>query len=175
MTPMLVKILISLAILLGGHLLSAGLRRITRRIGEQHDLSHGRVFRMSVIINVICLVLGLVLLALVWGLSGSGVMVFTTSLAALLGVALFASWSMLSNTTASVILFFTAPYKVGDRIRVLDGDNTITGLVRHMGLVFLSLEDPEGHLYTLPNNLLMQKTVIRLYGDTLPVDRKHCQ
>jgi hypothetical protein len=30
-------------------------------------------------------------------------------------------------------------------------------------------------LKTLPNTLLLQKTVIPLHGDTVPVDRKHCQ
>ncbi|WP_101674664.1 mechanosensitive ion channel domain-containing protein [Alloalcanivorax mobilis] len=175
MTPLLLKTLLTLAAMLGFYLLSSLLRRITRRIGAQRQLSRGRVFKMSVIINVLCMLLSLVALGAIWGLNGDGVMVFATSLVALLGVALFASWSMLSNTTAAVILFFTAPYKVGDRIRFLDGDNTVTGQVRHMGLIFVTLEDSDGHLYTLPNNLLLQKTVIRLRGDTLPTDRKHCQ
>ena len=104
---------------------------------------------------------------------GVGLMVFATSLMALLGVALFASWSMLSNATAAIILFFSAPYRVGDRIRLLDGDNTVTGQIRHMGLIFITIQDELGHRYTLPNNLLLQKAVIRLRGDTLPRDQKH--
>ena len=119
--------------------------------------------------------LAVLLLGVVWGLSGDGFMVFATSLVALLGVALFASWSMLSNATAAVILFFSAPYRIGDRIRFLDGDNTVTGCIRHMGLVFVVLEDQEGHHYTLPNNLLLQKTVIQLRGEDIPADQKHCR
>ena len=54
-----------------------------------------------------------------------------------------------------------------------DGDNTVTGQIRHMGLIFITIQDELGHRYTLPNNLLLQKAVIRLRGDTLPRDQKH--
>ncbi len=52
---------------------------------------------------------------------------------------------------------------------------TVTGHIYHMGLIFITVEDELGHRYTLPNNLLLQKTVIRLRGDTLPRDHKHCR
>ena len=42
-----------------------------------------------------------------------------------------------------------------------------------MGLIFITIQDELGHRYTLPNNLLLQKAVIRLRGDTLPRDQKH--
>ena len=125
------------------------------------------------VINSACLIISLIAIGVLWGLKGDGLMVFATSLMALLGVALFASWSMLSNATAAIILFFSAPYRVGDRIRLLDGDNTVTGQIRHMGLIFITIQDELGHRYTLPNNLLLQKAVIRLRGDTLPRDQKH--
>ena len=177
MSPLLLKTLLSLAVIVAALALSAMLRRVARRLGQQRDFARARIFQMSVVINVLCLVLALLLLGAVWGLSGDGVMVFATSLLALLGVALFASWSMLSNATAAIILFFSAPYRIGDRFRFLDGDNTVTGRVRHMGLVFITLEDEHGHHYTLPNNLLLQKTVIRLnsQNSTLPADQKHCR
>lgn len=175
MSAFFVKILLSLAVALGAFGLSSLLRGVTRRLGERRGFARARVFQVAVLINVLCLVLGLLLLGAVWGLSGDGVVVFATSLVALLGVALFASWSMLSNATAAVILFFSAPYRIGDRIRFLDGDNTVTGRIRHMGLVFITLEDDGGHHYTLPNNLLLQKTVILLRGDDLPSDQKHCR
>lgn len=175
MSTFLVKMLLSVAVVVGALVLSSLLRGVTRRLATRRGLARGRVFQVAVLINVLCLVLAVLLLGVVWGLSGDGFMVFATSLVALLGVALFASWSMLSNATAAVILFFSAPYRIGDRIRFLDGDNTVTGCIRHMGLVFVVLEDQEGHRYTLPNNLLLQKTVIQLRGEGIPADQKHCR
>ena len=153
--------------------LSVLLRGITRRLGRRRNYTRGRIFQTSVVINAASLILCLITLGVLWGLKGDGLMVFATSLMALLGVALFASWSMLSNATAAIILFFSVPFRVGDKIRLLDGDNTVTGQIRHMGLIFITLQDELGHRYSLPNNLLLQKTVIRLHNDTLPRDQKH--
>ena len=153
--------------------LSILLRGITKRLGRRRNYTRARIFQTAVVINSASLVISLIAIGVLWGLKGDGLMVFATSLMALLGVALFASWSMLSNATAAIILFFSAPYRVGDRIRLLDGDNTVTGQIRHMGLIFITVQDELGHRYTLPNNLLLQKTVIRLKNDTLPRDQKH--
>ena len=90
MSPLLLKTLLSLAVILAALALSAMLRRVARRLGQQRDFARARIFQMSVVINVLCLVVALLLLGAVWGLSGDGVMVFATSLLALLGVALFA-------------------------------------------------------------------------------------
>ncbi|WP_297765028.1 mechanosensitive ion channel domain-containing protein [uncultured Alcanivorax sp.] len=166
---------LTVAVILVAWLLSVLLRGATRRLGRRRDFSRARIFQTAVVINSACVVLALLSIGILWGLNGSGLMVFATSMMALLGVALFASWSMLSNTTAAIILFFSAPYRVGDRIRLLDGDNTVTGQIRYMGLIFITVQDELGHRYTLPNNLLLQKTVIRLRGDTLPKDQKHCR
>lgn len=160
-------------IILLGWGLSVVLRGITKRLGRRRNFTRARIFQTSVVINSACLLISLIATGVLWGLKGDGLMVFATSLMALLGVALFASWSMLSNATAAIILFFSAPYRVGDRIRLLDGDNTVTGQIRHMGLIFITVQDELGHRYTLPNNLLLQKTVIRLKNDTLPRDQKH--
>ncbi len=45
---------------------------------------------------------------------------FLSSIFAVLGVALFAQWSILSNLTASVLIFFVFPYRIGDRVKVSD-------------------------------------------------------
>ncbi|MEY1660826.1 mechanosensitive ion channel family protein [Isoalcanivorax beigongshangi] len=164
---------LALIILFGGASLA---RRLARRFGEMRGYPLGRTFQVTVLINVVTLFIVFFTLSGIWGFTGQGFMVVASSFFALVGIALFAAWSILSNVTAAFILFFSSPYGVGDRIRVLDGDNTVTGRVRHMGLIYLTLEDPDGHRYTLPNNILLQKTVIRLANNReLPIDKKHCR
>ncbi len=169
------KWVLTVTVVLVAWALTILLRGIAKRLGKRRNYSRARIFQTAVVINSASVVLALLAIGILWGLNGDGLMVFATSLMALLGVALFASWSMLSNATAAIILFFSAPYRVGDRIRLLDGDNTVTGQIRHMGLIFITVQDELGHRYTLPNNLLLQKTVIRLRGETLPRDHKHCR
>ena len=168
------KLILTLAILAGAVFISGLLRQLARRFADKHDYGQARLFQIAVLINISVAVTAVLIISAVWGFSGQGVAVFFSSVFALVGVALFASWSLLSNVTAALILFFGAPFRVGDRIRMLDGDNTVTGRVQDMGLIYLTLEDEDGNRFTLPNNILLQKTIIRLAeGKELPCDKKH--
>lgn len=168
------QVILSLVIV-GGCVFSAGLlKRAAARFAQKHEYGPARLFQIAVVINTSLAIIGVLLLSVVWGFSGRGIAVFFSSIFALVGIALFASWSILSNITAALILFFSAPFRVGDRIRILDGDNTVTGLVDDIGLIYLTLKDEDGNLFTLPNNILLQKTIIRLaQGKELPCDKKH--
>lgn len=173
---MLTRLLLSIALVAGLAFGASLARRLIIRFAVRREITTGRIFQVIVMINTITAIIGLLLLGIIWGLSGQNLVVVASSVFALVGVALFANWSILSNTTAAVLLFFNAPYRVGDRIRVLDGDNTVTGMITDMNLFFLRLEEENGHQFTLPNNLLTQKTVIRLHPDKeLPWDSKHCR
>lgn len=170
----LLRLLISASVIAGTLVMTSLLRRLVQRLGEGHDYAPARVFQVKVLINLSALVILLFTLGATWGFSGQGFVVFATSVFALVGVALFAAWSLLSNTTAALILFFSAPFRVGDRIRMLDGDNTVTGEVTDMGLVTITLRDADGHHYNIPNNMVFQRTVIRLSANKeLPCDKKH--
>ncbi|WP_405377763.1 mechanosensitive ion channel family protein [Nonlabens sp. Asnod3-A02] len=96
---------------------------------------------------------------LVWGFNTKGFFVALGSTFAVVGVALFANWSILSNITASFILYFTFPYKIGDRIRVHDKDLPVTAVISDIKGFYTLLETDEGELITYPNNLLLQKGV----------------
>lgn len=169
------RVLVTLGIIIGCWAGALLLRRLTQQVANRQGYSRGRITHVKVMINIAATALAFLLLAAFWGFR-QNLVVFASSVFALVGVALFASWSILSNVTSALVLYFTAPFLVDDRIRILDGDNTITGRVRQMGLIFLTLEDDQGHIYTLPNNLVLQRIVIKLRQSAmLPVDRKHCQ
>ena len=175
MDEFLTRPLLTIAIILGCWVFALLLRRAATRLGRSEGYSTDRVARVKVVINASLFTLALLLLASVWGFK-QNLVVFASSVFALVGVALFASWSMLSNTTASLMIFFTAPFRMHDRIRMLEGDNSVTGKVRHLGLIYVTLEDEEGHQYLIPNNILLQRTVIRLApGKDIPCDQKHCR
>jgi small-conductance mechanosensitive channel len=96
---------------------------------------------------------------LVWGLSDRTFWVALGSTFAVIGVALFASWSILSNMTASFILYFTFPFKIGDRIRIHDKDLPVTAVISDIKAFYTLLTTDEGEEITYPNNLLLQKGV----------------
>ena len=101
----------------------------------------------------------IITIILVWGFSTDGFFVALGSTFAVVGVALFANWSILSNITSSFILYFTFPFKIGDRIRIHDKDLPVTAVISDIKGFYTLLITDEGENITYPNNLLLQKGV----------------
>ncbi len=98
----------------------------------------------------------------IWGIDIRGILIFASSFVAVVGIALFASWSVLSNITSGIIIFFSFPHKIGDQIRIIDGDNSVEGEIIDMTLFHIQIMD-EGHQVTsYPNSLAIQRPIARL-------------
>ncbi|GGZ82885.1 hypothetical protein GCM10007028_20940 [Algibacter mikhailovii] len=112
------------------------------------------------IINLILTLMGIILIALVWGVKQADLAVFIGSVLTVVGVAFFAQWSILSNITSSIIIFFNHPVKLNDSIIILEGkDYVIEGKVANIGLFFVTLETEDSGEITLPNNLFILKSI----------------
>src|SRR5699024_7504282 len=94
------------------------MRKIVRRFGERRRYTPNRIFQVIVLINTTCILVVFVLLSALWGFTGHGFMVFASSIFALAGIAFFAAWSILSNITAALVLFFHAPFGRSEERRV---------------------------------------------------------
>ncbi len=105
------------------------------------------------------LLLAAVFVSAIWGLEQNEIAVFFTSMLTVFGIAFFAQWSLLSNITSSILLFFTHPLKIGDTIRVMDKDYPFEGEVTDISYFFLYLRTSTGEIITIPNSQLLQKPV----------------
>jgi len=112
------------------------------------------------IINLFSLIFMIIGLAAIWNIDRSQLMVFITSLITVLGIAFFAQWSILSNITSSLILFFNHPVKIGQRIRVLDKEYDIEGKLIDISFYFLYIKTDAGELVTIPTSVALQKTMV---------------
>ena len=120
------------------------------------------VNRRQVILNLSYLILYLIaapILAAIWGVELRQFVIFISSIMAVLGVGFFAQWSLLSNLTASVILFFSHPLRIGDRIRILDKDFNWIGKVTNITGFYVFMKTDAGEYITLPNSLVVQKGI----------------
>ena len=118
--------------------------------------------RRKIIIKVIHLFTSItvvVLLAGVWGLKQNEIAVFASTILTALGIAFFAQWSLLSNITSSVILFFNHPLKLGDTIKILDKDYPFEGEVTELTYFYIHLKTANGEIITIPNSLILQKPI----------------
>lgn len=115
-------------------------------------------------INFILLLVSIAILMVIWGVKQSELAVFVGSILTIVGVAFFAQWSLLSNITSSIILFFGHSVRIGDRISIMETkDYEIRGEVLDIGLFFtkLRLLDSEDEV-TLPNNIFIIKTIRKI-------------
>lgn len=96
------------------------------------------------------------------GIEYQQVSLFISSIFAVLGVALVAQWSILSNITAGILIFFVFPYRIGDKIKVIDKDEDVTGIIADICLFHVLIQRDDDVLITYPNNLMLQKGVLKL-------------
>jgi small-conductance mechanosensitive channel len=75
------------------------------------------------------------------------------------GVAMVAQWSILSNITAGIILFFSFPFRIGDIIKIHDKDFPIIGEIEDIKAFHISLLTKDGEVIIYPNNLVFQKGI----------------
>ncbi len=137
-------------------------KRILEKIARRKGVADKRLFYIEKVFEALFVVAALIVIAFIWSVDINGISVFASSIFAIIGVAMFAQWSILSNVTASIIIFFTFPARIGDKIKIVDGDNSIEGTIREISLFQVELTDDEGHTVLYPNNLLLQKPVIRI-------------
>ena len=118
--------------------------------------------RSNLVIKYIYLLLGIlafISIVIIWGVKKDQIFLFISSVFAVAGVASFAQWSILSNITAGIILFFSYPFKIGDRIKIHDKDFPIESEIVDIKAFYVVLKSSDGELITYPNNLIMQKGV----------------
>jgi small-conductance mechanosensitive channel len=133
-----------------------------RRIGQAKGVAASRISYLTKTGNLALLALFVLAVCLILGLGYGEVSLFLSSVFAVIGVALFAQWSILSNITASMVIFFGFPYRVGDSIKVCDSDFDLSGTVEEIGLFHVMIRCPAGNIITYPNSMILQKPVFKL-------------
>lgn len=102
---------------------------------------------------------GGIVLLFIWGIKRINFIFFISSILAVLGVGFFAQWSILSNLTSSIILFFNHPVRIGDRIRIVDKDYEWVGVVKDITAFFAYMRTVNNEFISSPNSLVLQKAI----------------
>ena len=103
--------------------------------------------------------LAITALIIIWGVQAKDIIIAFSSIVTVVGVAMFAQWSILSNITSGVILFFSFPFKIGDIIKIHDKDFPIEAEIVNIGAFHVFLKTDDGEQIIYPNNLLLQKGI----------------
>ncbi len=156
----------SLITILALLLLRLVINKTVKRIGRKSNIVEARTLLITKYVSILITFLGVGAFLFIWGVNFKDVGVLFSSVFAVIGVGLFAQWSILSNVTSGVILFFSFPFKIGDRIKILDneildeqdeGNNLY--LIEDIKAFHVLLRRENGELLTYPNNMILQKAV----------------
>jgi small-conductance mechanosensitive channel len=156
------KLLLVVTCIVVFYLVARLLNKIIHDVSVRKALGDGRVPYITKLMNIGMVFCCIVIVCLLLGLGYSEVSVFLSSIFAVVGVGLFAQWSILSNVTASMIIFFGFPYRIGDLIRIADKDEDISGVIEEITMFHIILRREDGNMITYPNSMLLQKAVLKL-------------
>lgn len=156
------QMLLSAILVLGYFFTKWSLSKLLRRLGTLKKVPDIRVKNVTRYFHLVLFLTLLVVLMMVWGIDYRGLLVFASSILAVIGVALVAQWSILSNITAGVIVFFSFPARIGDTIEIVDGATRMKGTITEINLFQILLEDEKGQAVAYPNNLILQRPVIKI-------------
>jgi small-conductance mechanosensitive channel len=132
-----------------------GLLRLLTGVHPRIRLSYGTTLLITRAVSaVLWIVVALVVLN-VWGIDAAGLWTSLVSIATLIGVGFLATWTMVSNVTATFFLTIWRPFHLGDDVEILP--ENLKGRVVDRNMMFTVLREERGTGIQVPNNLFFQK------------------
>lgn len=133
--------------------------KLVRRYSKSNQTLEHRTTLVIKYIHLFINVLVIIALIIIWGVQTKDIFIALSSITTVVGVAMFAQWSILSNITSGVILFFSFPFKIGDVIKIHDKDFPFEAEIEDIGAFHVYLKTIDGEKIIYPNNLLLQKGI----------------
>lgn len=134
-------------------------KRLIKKVGLRFNYQSGRIRITNKISNALLGILVFVVLMLIWGIKQSDLVVFLSTTLTILGVAFFAQWSLISNITSTLIIFFSHPIRIGDSLTIMEKDYEIEGVLNDIGIFFITIKTKDGKKITMPSNIFLQKMI----------------
>lgn len=133
--------------------------KLVRKFAKSSEIIEHRANLVVKYMGFLINTLAVFALIIIWGVQKKDIFFTLSSITTVVGVALFAQWSILSNITSGIILFFFFPFRIGDVIKIHDKDFPIQAEIEDSNAFHLCLKTAEGERITYPNNLLLQKGI----------------
>jgi small-conductance mechanosensitive channel len=132
---------------------------VTRRFARKFERVEHRTGLIVKHINYATIFLLVLSIILIWGVDFKNFGSVILSVFAVIGIGFFAQWSILSNITSGIIMFFIFPYKIGDYIKVHDKEHLFEGIIDDIKTFHIIIKTEKGETITYPNSLMLQKGV----------------
>ncbi len=158
---LLYSIVLILILLLIRLMLKRTVRNFAKKI-ERLEHRTGLIMKHVDFAVFFIIVLGFIF---IWGVDFANIGLVMSSVFAVIGIAFFAQWSILSNITSGVIMFFTFPYRIGDYIKIHDKEMPCEGIIEDIKTFHIILHTTNNEIVTYPNSMMLQKGVSIIKAD----------
>ena len=138
------------------------LQRIIDKAGTQYSYHKARVKIVKKVVSLTVYLALVGILLLIWGIAPSQLAAYIASLFTVIGIAFLAQWSIISNITSTLIIFFNHQVNIGDTIVILDKDFQVEGKISDIGIFFIIIKVNDNEYVSLPSNVFMQKMVKKI-------------
>lgn len=146
------------------------------KVATKWERVHTRTTLIKKFVNYLFVFLLIVFLPVIWGFQPKDVTLFLSSIFAVIGIAFFAQWSILSNITSGIIMFFTFPYKIGDFIKIHEGEeDSIYGYIEDIQTFQVIIRSLDKSIITFPNSMMLQKGISILGEKNIEEVRKQLE
>ena len=145
------------------YLLKRPLQDSLRQLASRVRLPYETVLTTTrLLIGTLWIVVAMLVLE-IWGISVGGLWTLLVSAATIVGVGFLATWTMVSNITASFFIALWRPFHLGDDIEIVP--ENLRGRVIDSNLMFVVVRENGGAVIQIPNNLFFQK-MFRVIGSS---------
>ena len=155
------------AILLVAWAMNWLVRRALDRLCARYELERAFAIGTRRAIGIVIWIAAFLGVMQVFGVSGGMLWGTLTGFLAVAAVALFAAWSVLSNIFCALLILTTRPFRLGDRIELLENGEKpgLQGRVLDINFVHTTLhethEDGSDTVLQIPNSQFFQKITRR--------------
>ena len=150
---------LAIAIVVGTYFLNILLGRALLVVARRTHLTEMDVLPVRHVFRWLTRLLAAILILSVFGFQIGGIWAVLSTIFGLVAIGFVAVWSVISHTSATMLILILRPYQMGDDLE-FPGE-PVRGRVIDLNFFFTTLIDHEGQLYQIPNNLFFQKTVKR--------------
>ena len=154
-----IEVIATIIVLLLVFILRFIIAKLVRKYAKKSEIIEQRANLVIKYIDLLINIIAFISLIVIWGVKKDQILFTVSSITTVVGVAMFAQWSILSNITSGVILFFFFPFKIGDTIKIHDKDFPIQAEIEDISAFHVNLKTIDGERITYPNNLLLQKGI----------------
>jgi small-conductance mechanosensitive channel len=153
--PVLATVGVAIGVFILSYFLRRSLRESIRELAARLRLPYETVLSTTRILIGALWIIAVMLVLEIWGVSVGGLWTLLLGVATIIGVGFLATWTMISNVTASLFIDFWRPFRLGDEIEMLP--ENFSGRVIDRNLMFVVIRDSSGAVIQIPNNLFFQK------------------